>query len=133
MIHFPPALNHVVERTIAQTGAKLYPFPAIGASRQDIRDQRALWLSDEHLHSFRTSGGRTSTMPPRKDDLQQAGRTDASPMLDGYDPLVVLLLRGAWDLFRLALVCGVLYLLIKYAVRDGIRLARADKHSSPRD
>jgi hypothetical protein len=51
-------------------------------------------------------------------------------MFDDYDPLVVLMLRGAWYLFLLALVFGVLYVVVMYAVRDGIRLARADREQS---
>ncbi|MEU4423793.1 hypothetical protein AB0F81_24445 [Actinoplanes sp. NPDC024001] len=59
--------------------------------------------------------------------------TERTLMLDGYDPLVVLMLRGAWYLFLLALACGILYVVIRYAVRDGIRLARADAQAAKRE
>ena len=54
-------------------------------------------------------------------------------MLDNYDPLVVLMLRGAWYLLLVALVLGALYLVVKYAVRDGIRLARADQRAGSQE
>ncbi|GIE69731.1 hypothetical protein Apa02nite_058390 [Actinoplanes palleronii] len=48
-------------------------------------------------------------------------------MFDDYDPAVVLLLTGIWYLLCTGAVLGALYLVVRTAVRDGIKLAAADK------
>jgi hypothetical protein len=54
-------------------------------------------------------------------------------MLEGWDPLVALLVRAIGYLLLLAAVSGVLYTVVKYAVCAGIKLAADDLRSLARD
>ena len=43
--------------------------------------------------------------------------------MDNWDPLVVLTVKGLGYAVLIGVVCAVLYTIIKYAVRDGVKLA----------
>jgi hypothetical protein len=47
-------------------------------------------------------------------------------MMDTWDPLVVLMAKGLGYSVFIGAIFAILYTIIKYAVRDGIKLAAAD-------
>jgi hypothetical protein len=47
-------------------------------------------------------------------------------MLEGWDPLVVLMIYGIGCLLLIGAVCAVLYFIVKHAVCAGIKLAAAE-------
>jgi len=53
--------------------------------------------------------------------------------MDGWDPLVVFMVKLFGYAAVLAIVLGLLYVTVKYAVRDGIRLARGDARPVSKD
>ena len=50
--------------------------------------------------------------------------------MDDWDPLNVLMVKGFGYLVFVAIVLWLLYLTVKYAVRDGMRLALDDERAS---
>ncbi|MEV6349685.1 hypothetical protein [Actinoplanes sp. NPDC051851] len=47
-------------------------------------------------------------------------------MMENWDPLVMLLFRGAGYLLVIAVICATLHTVVKYAVCAGIRMAADD-------
>jgi hypothetical protein len=70
---------------------------------------------------------RTITLPCGSD----AEAMEDGLMMENWDPLVMLMVKGLGYLLLIGVICTVLYLVIKYAVSAGIKLAADDLRDVP--